>query len=102
MPGKQAILKEGVITTEQVNVDDIISWKKGRFVFNDMPLETIVRQLERWYDVEIRFNDTVAKYYRFTGVMKRYNQLEQILGLIEETTNVRFKVTDRQVEVFRN
>ena len=102
IPGKQAILKEGVITTEQVNVDDIISWKKGRFVFNDMPLETIVRQLERWYDVEIRFYDTAAKYYRFTGVMKRYNQLEQILGLIEETTNVRFKVKDRQVEVFRN
>ena len=34
--------------------------------------------------------------------MKRYNELEQVLGLIEETTNVRFKVEGRQVKVFRN
>lgn len=92
----------GVITTEQVNVDDIIAWKKGRFVFSDMSLEAIAHQLERWYDVEIRFDDVVAKYYRFTGVMKRYNELEQVLELIEETTNVRFKVEGRQVKVFRN
>ena len=102
VPGEQAVLKEGVLTSGQVNVDDIIAWKKGRFVFSDMPLETIANQLERWYDVEIRFDDTVAKYYRFTGVMKRYNELEQVLGLIEETTNVRFKVEGRQVRVFRN
>lgn len=101
MPGEQAVLREGELTTGQVNVDDIVGWKKGRFVFSDMPLETIARQLERWYDIEIRFCDVATKYYRFTGVMKRYNQLEQILGLIEETTNVRFKVNDRQVEVFR-
>ena len=102
VPGEQAVLKEGVLTSGQVNVDDIIAWKKGRFVFSDMPLEIIANQLERWYDVEIRFDDTVAKYYRFTGVMKRYNELEQVLGLIEETTNVRFKVEGRQVKVFRN
>ena len=101
-PGEQAVLKGGVITTEQVNVDDIIAWKKGRFVFSDMSLEAIAHQLERWYDVEIRFDDVVAKYYRFTGVMKRYNELEQVLELIEETTNVRFKVEGRQVKVFRN
>ena len=85
-----------------IHEDDIIAWKKGRFVFSDMPLETIAKQLERWYDVEIRFDDIVAKYYRFTGVMKRYNELEQVLGLIEETTNVRFKVEGCQVRVFRN
>ena len=102
VPVEQAVLKEGVITTGQVNVDDIIAWKKGRFVFSDMSLEAIAHQLERWYDVEICFDDTVAKYYRFTGVMKRYNELEQVLGLIEETTNVRFKVEGQQVKVFRN
>ena len=37
VPGEQAILKDGVIMAKQVNVDDIIAWKKGRFVFSDMP-----------------------------------------------------------------
>ena len=64
--------------------------KKGRFVFSDMPLETIANQLERWYDVEIRFDDTVAKYYRFTGVMKRYNELR---------TGVRLNRRDDQCQI---
>lgn len=55
--------------------------RRERFVFSDMSLEAIAHQLERWYDVEICFDDTVAKYYRFTGVMKRYNELEQSVGI---------------------
>ena len=39
----------GYHNTESDNVDDIIAWKKGRFVFSDMSLEAIAHQLERWY-----------------------------------------------------
>lgn len=51
-------------------------------MFSDMSLEAIAHQLERWYDVEICFDDggEILSLYR---VMKRYNELEQVLGLIE-------------------
>lgn len=100
-PGEQAVVHEGQLSVETVDLQDVTAWKEGRFVFTDMPLETIVRQLERWYDVRFDFYDPAAKYYRFTGVTKRHNSLEEVLALLEETTNVQFKIYDSKVEVFR-
>lgn len=101
VPGKQARLQDGVLSSEEVNVNDVTGWKEGRFVFNNMQMEEIARQLERWYDVKIDFQDVVVKYYRFTGVMKRYNQLSQLIELIEETTDVKFQVNGREIRIFR-
>ena len=100
-PGTQACLQKGKLDTRKVDVNDVIGWKEGRFVFSNMTLEEIARQLERWYDVKIDFQDVNLKADRFTGVMKRYNQLEQLVELIEETTNVKFQVNGRKLMVYR-
>jgi len=100
-PGTQALLHNHVLTTAVVNVRDLIGWKEGRFVFSDMSMQDIACQLERWYDVKIDFEDVMVRYYRFTGVMKRYNQLNQLIEMIEETTDVKFKVYGREVKICR-
>ena len=100
-PGEQAVLEEGALSVRQVDLRDIVGWKEGRFVFSDLPLEAIVRQLERWYDVEFDFFDPAAKYYRFTGVIMRHKSLQEVLALLEETTDVKFKTNANEIEVFR-
>ena len=100
-PGKQALLHNNVLTVSDANVEEITGWKEGRFVFRNMTMENIARQLERWYDVEIGFPDVVVRYYRFTGVMKRYHQLSQLIEMIEETTDVKFQVNGREVKICR-
>lgn len=100
-PGEQAVLEEGALSVRQVDLRDIVGWKEGRFVFSDLPLEAIVRQLERWYDVEFDFFDPAAKYYRFTGVIMRHKSLQEVLALLEETTDVKFKANAHEIEVFR-
>lgn len=99
VPGEQAQLASGKLSVAKVNVNDVIGWKEGRFVFSNMTLEEIAFQLERWYDVKIEFQDTMLRYYRFTGVMKRYNTLDQLIELIEETTNVKFQVRGGEVKI---
>lgn len=100
-PGKQALLHNNMLTVSDVNVEEITGWKEGRFVFRNMTMENISRQLERWYDVEIGFPDVMVRYYRFTGVMKRYNRLSQLIEMIEETTDVKFQVNGRDVKIYR-
>ena len=100
-PGEQALLEEGALSVRQVDLRDVVGWKEGRFVFSDLPLEAIVRQLERWYDVEFDFFDPAAKYYRFTGVIMRHKSLQEVLALLEETTDVKFKTNANEIEVFR-
>lgn len=100
-PGEQALLEEGALSVRQVDLRDVVGWKEGRFVFSDLPLEAIVRQLERWNDVEFDFFDPAAKYYRFTGVIMRHKSLQEVLALLEETTDVKFKTNANEIEVFR-
>lgn len=98
-PGYQAVIQEGKLHVGKVNVNDIVGWKEGRFVFSNMTLEEIACQLERWYDVKVGFQDVATKYERFTGVVKRYNQLSQLTELIEETTNLKFEINGREVKI---
>lgn len=100
-PGNQAVLSDRHLSVREVNVREVTAWKDGRFVFSNMTLEEIGRQLERWYDVQINFQDDGVRAYRFTGVMKRYNRLAQIAELIEETTDVRFQIDGRNIKICR-
>lgn len=100
-PGKQALLSDHRLSIREVDVREVTAWKDGRFVFSNMTLEEIARQLERWYDVQINFQDAAVRAYRFTGVMKRYNRLAQLVELIEETTDVRFRIDGREVKIYR-
>lgn len=101
-PGKQVVFSDGKLAViDDVKVDDIIGWKEGRFVFSNMTLEEIGYQLERWYDVEIGFQEPLLRNYRFTGIMKRYNKLSQLTELIEETTDVKFRKDGRNIYICR-
>lgn len=100
-PGNQAVLSDRHLSVREVNVREVTAWKDGRFVFSNITLEEIGRQLERWYDVQINFQDDGVRAYRFTGVMKRYNRLAQIAELIEETTDVRFQIDGRNIKICR-
>lgn len=75
--------------------------ERGSFCIPQYDDGNIARQLERWYDVEIGFPDVMVRYYRFTGVMKRYNRLSQLIEMIEETTDVKFQVNGRDVKIYR-
>ncbi len=55
-PGQQATLDRGHrVHVDEVRVEDAVAWKSGMFSFNNTDIEAIVRQLSRWYDVEVVF-----------------------------------------------
>ena len=100
-PGCQAEMGGGRLDTCRVRVEDVVAWKEGRFLFREMPLARIAKELERWFDVEVLFADQSLREHPFTGVVKRYNTIEEVCALIEETTNFKFVIRDRTVTVVR-
>ena len=100
-PGQQAEIGKGELTISQVNTGEVTAWREGRFLFRDMPLERIMKELERWFDVEVLFADHALRAHPFTGVVKRYNTIEEVCALIEETTDVKFVIQDQVVTVLR-
>ena len=100
-PGKQAKLDKnaGSIKILDVDVDEAIAWKNGLFLFNNDDIRTIMRQISRWYDVDISFEGDTLKGRNFTGQISRNNNVSQVLKMLELTKEVHFKMTGKNIIV---
>ncbi|MCC8173680.1 MAG: FecR domain-containing protein, partial [Odoribacter sp.] len=100
-PGQQAVSLHNAspIVVREVDVNYYTSWVKGIFEFENMALKEITDYLSRWYNIDFEFTDNASPNRRFTGGIKKYLPLEEFLAVIEQTTNVRFKILPDKVEV---
>jgi len=90
-PGAQAVVDCGrSITVRTANLEEALAWKNGLFVFQSECLESITRKLYRWYNVDIVFNDNTLKNIRFTGRIKRYDDMTVLLNMISSTSRATF------------
>lgn len=97
IPGEQAKLtKDGTIRLDkQANIEEVMAWKNGSFYFDGADIQTIVRQVGRWYDVEVEFEGKIPEgHYR--GRPSRNISLSQMLKVIEYS-GVKFKVEGKKL-----
>lgn len=99
-PGQQSILKQGELTRITANVDDELAWTKGSFHFSDQNIQSIMRQLARWYDIEVLYEPNVS-YGGLHGRLSRNKNLSQVLSGLEATQSVHFKVEGRRITVMK-
>jgi len=97
-PGEQALLQNNVIKVAEVNPDDAIAWKNGEFVFNDEPLQNIMRKIARWYDVDIIYKD-INPNKPFGGSVSRFENISKVLEKLELTGSVHFKIEGKTIYV---
>lgn len=84
-PGQQAVsTREGQTTIEQkATAAQILAWKNGLFNFENADLKTVMRELERWYDIDVKFTRE-PKAFAFQGKLHRNLRLSQILKVLKE------------------
>lgn len=85
-PGQQADRKpDGVLRiVDNVDVEQAVAWKNGLFSFRDADIETVMRQLARWYNVEVRYEGNLPKR-DFNGEMGKTLTLDQVLKGLSKT-----------------
>lgn len=100
-PGQQSRMQSDSFEVKAVDVDEAIAWKNGNFVFNKCELEDIMKQLSRWYDIEVVYQNEEVKHYLFSGTVSRFKDAAEILGVLELTRLVHFKIEGRRVIVMK-
>jgi ferric-dicitrate binding protein FerR (iron transport regulator) len=100
-PGRQALIDKALesLASREVDTRLYTSWMDGVFEYENMKLSDIAVQLSRWYDVEFVFTARAAKESRFTGVVIKYQELNDALTLIEKTSDVGFVIDGRRITV---
>ena len=100
-PGYQAVVDQysGAISQRAVELSLYTSWVRGIFEYENMELNDIMVQLARWYDVQFTFSASECKERRFIGVIRKYEDLNDVLDMIEKTTNVKFIINGKNVTI---
>lgn len=106
--GQQAILQRfqngsGQPTTqkisvkEEVDLEEIMAWKEGLFVFRNDDLISIMQRLQRWYDIHLEYESNDASASHFTGTISRDADLSKVLKMLELTGGVHFEIKDKTI-----
>lgn len=83
----------------KVNPATYTAWTEGKWIIEGERLENIMKQLSRWYDVTVFYQNPEAKNLIFTGDLEKYAVCGVVLDIIAMTTNVEFVVNDRVITV---
>jgi len=100
-PGQQAQINDkGEVKTEKnVNISEVMAWKDNQFSFENTDIKKLMRQLSRWYDVEVVFKNETAEPVTFIGDISRTVNLSTVLKMLEQTGEVRFEIEGKKIIV---
>lgn len=98
-PGQQSgIDKAGKINVlNNADTEEAVAWKNGRFQFKSADLKSILRQISRWYDVDIVYKGNINLH--FTGQLTRNENVSKVFEMLALTGEVRFKIEGKKIIV---
>ena len=99
-PGEQASTTGGNIHIYPVDTDQVVAWKNGDFAFEGIALKDIMRQISRWYGVEVVYRHDIGDI-RFGGSISRSKDIQEVLKVLSMTRGVNFKLEGRRVLVMQ-
>ena len=93
IPGEQARISgsDGRIVVETVDAAQAVAWKDGWFQFSDQPLGSVIRELGRWHDLEVKLTSEDVGRIRVSGKMAIHDPLADILRKFEKLGDVSFR-----------
>jgi ferric-dicitrate binding protein FerR (iron transport regulator) len=96
-PGQQARVQEGISLVKDPDIDQAMAWKRGLFDFNHANLQTVLRQLARWYDIDVKFEGNVP-VRSFHGKITRDLNLSQVIQLLQDV-DIKFHIAGKTLTV---
>ena len=99
VPGQQAQANSNgdIKIISDVDMNEATAWKNGMFEFKKADIKTIMRQIARWYDVEIQYQKNVDE--KFYAEISRNTNVSNVFKMLEETGGVHFEIDGKKVTV---
>jgi ferric-dicitrate binding protein FerR (iron transport regulator) len=101
-PGQQAVIDKNSnsgIKVQAVDVEEAIAWKNGEFYFNHTSIYEIMRQVSRWYDVEVTYQDSLDAY--LSGNIRKNVNVSEVFKMLELAGGLHFRVDDKKATVMK-
>lgn len=106
-PGQQAVVavvggqsknSVPIAVRMDADTDQVLAWKNGYFDFNGLNLQAIMRQLERWYDIKVKYQDSVSDGI-YGGKMSRSVNLSDVLYILQKVGGIQFRLEGKTLTI---
>jgi ferric-dicitrate binding protein FerR (iron transport regulator) len=87
----------GSLSVNEVDGEEAVAWKNGFFEFEGVSIETVMRQLARWYDVDVDYEGKTDKHFR--GMISRSSNVSEVFRMLELTGAVHFNTEGKKIIV---
>ncbi|MBB6502523.1 FecR family protein [Pedobacter cryoconitis] len=100
-PGQQSVIRfsDNLLQVRNVDTEEAVAWQKGEFSFDEERLESVMKKISRWYNVEVEFQDPSKKDVVFGGYISRFSHISKVLKMLELTGLAKFTVENNKVVV---
>lgn len=101
-PGEQIVASSsGKLEKRIVDVAEYVGWKEGLYVFKEQALEVIMKNLARWYDIHVFYQNSDVRKIAFTGNLKRYDSINTFMEVLVRTGDVKYKINGNTITLFQ-
>jgi ferric-dicitrate binding protein FerR (iron transport regulator) len=102
-PGQAGITRAGqsAIHIDNVDTESAVAWKNGYFSFDRESLESIMRKISRWYNVDVQFTNDQSRKSAYWGGTTRFTNVSKVLEQLEETGHERFTIEGNKIIITR-
>lgn len=90
-PSQQANVTDTIKITE-VDINSIIAWKDGKYIFKSKTIEEIMNFLADWYNIKIEFDESVKRDLKMSGVLVKFNTFAEVIEILEATKLIEIKM----------
>lgn len=97
-PQQQAVVSREGLKISPANLTENLAWKNNLFYFADAPIEEVMLEVSRWYDVNIHYTTALPKV-KIWGQITREKSLSEVLDILAKTNGIRFDVKGKEVMV---
>ena len=87
------------MSLKKADIEACNAWTKGEYYFDNQSLVDILTTLSRWYDFDVKYKNVTVKHLKFTGRVKKYDNIEILLDALEEIHEVTFKIEGKTIIV---
>lgn len=97
-PGQQS-LNDRFLVVQQADLRQVMGWKNGDFIFKRAPLDKVMRELSRWYDVEVEYVSDIKINRTYSGFISRTKNLSAVLKMLKSTGQIKFEIEGKKIKV---
>lgn len=96
-PGQQARIGHNLQVIDNANLEEVMAWKNGLFIFDNADIHTIMRIVARWYDLEVIYEGKMSSD-RFQGKISMDTRLSELLEVLE-LNKVEYSIENKTIKI---